>query len=290
MHVKHGLTLLKILGITNLLTKNKLVNFQTLVFKQILGISRKTTNLSVLLELGKYPITVNMKYQAIKYFTRFPSLSKERLLYETYAEVIKTHSTGEQIFVTYVIDLLNNLGLSIIWRDQLSREGSCPHQHTHKEILTRLTDIFSQNAFDHIQNTNSGKLKFLRSMKNTYNCEMCLKINNFENRRALTKLRTSNHRLAIETGGWTKIERENLLCKQCTQNEVEDEIHFLFKCQKYTDERLLTFQFIKSQCNVDLFYEKQQIENLKLLFISDHLSSLNTLGKFVKNSFKIREC
>ena len=223
-----------------------------------------------------------MKYQAIKYFTRFPSLSKERLLYETYAEAIKTHLRGVQSFVTFVIDLLNNLGLSIIWRDQLSQEGSCPHQHTHKEILTRLTDIFSQNAFDHIQNTNSGKLKFLRSMKNTYNCEMCLKINNFENRRALTKLCTSNHRLAIETGRWTKIERENLLCKQCTQNEVEDEIHFLFKCQKYTDERLLTFQFIKSQCNVDLFYEKQQIENLKLLFISDHLSSLN--------SFKIREC
>ena len=112
-------------------------------------------------------------------------------------------------------------------------------------------------------------------MKNTYNCETYLKINNFEN---------------IETGRWTKIERENLLCKQCTQNEVEDEIHFLFTCQKYTDERLLTFQFIKSQCNIDLFYEKQQIENLKLLFISDHLSSLNTLGKFVKNYFKIREC
>ena len=130
MHVKHGLTI-KILGITNLLTKNKLENFQTLVFKQILGISKKTTNLSVLLELGKYPITVNMKYQAIKYFTRYPSLSKEHLLYETYAEAIKTHSTGEQSFVTYVIDLLNNLGLSIIWRDQLSQEGSCPHQHTH---------------------------------------------------------------------------------------------------------------------------------------------------------------
>ena len=62
---------IKILGITNLLTKNKLENLQTLVFKQILGISRKTTNLSVLLELGKYPITVNMKYQAIKYFTNF---------------------------------------------------------------------------------------------------------------------------------------------------------------------------------------------------------------------------
>ena len=231
-----------------------------------------------------------MKYQAIKYFTRFPSLNKERLLYEAYADAIRIHSTGEQSFVTYVIDILNNLGLSVIWKEQLSQEGGCPHQHTHKEILTRLTDIFSQNAFDHIQNTNSGKLKFLRSMKHTYNCETYLKIDNFENRRALTKLRTSNHRLAIETGRWTKTERENRLCKQCTQNEIEDENHFLFKCQKYSDERLLTFQFIKSQCNVDLFDEEKQIENLKLLFISDHLSPLNTLGKFVKNSFKIREC
>ena len=96
--------------------------------------------------------------------------------------------------------------------DQLSQKGSCP-QPTHTEMLTRLTDIFSQNAFDHIQNTNSSKLKFLRSMKNTYNRETYLKINNFKNRRALTKLRTSNHLLAIETGRWTKIERENLLCK-----------------------------------------------------------------------------
>ena len=54
---------IKILGITNLLTKNKHVNFQTLVFKQILGVSRKTTNLSVLLELGKFPIPNNGKHE-----------------------------------------------------------------------------------------------------------------------------------------------------------------------------------------------------------------------------------
>ena len=127
-------------------------------------------------------------------------------------------------------------------------------------------------------------------MKHTYNREIYLKINNFENRRALTKLRTSNHRLAIETGRWTKTEVENRLCKQCTQNEVEDEQHFLFRCQKYSEERLLTFQLIKSQSNIDLFDKEHEIENIKLLFISDHLSSLNVLGKFVKNSFQNRVC
>ena len=188
-----------------------------------------------------------------------------------------------------MIDILNNLGLASIWRNQLSQEGEGSHTPTNKEILTRLTDIFSQNAFDHLQNTNSGKLKFLKSIKHTNNCETYLKLNNFENRRALTKLRACNHRLAVETGRWTKTERANRLCTQCPLNEIEDENHFLFKCQKYSDERLLTFQFIKSLCNIDLFLEEQQTENLKLLFNSENMSSLNRLGKFVKNSFLIRE-
>ena len=37
-----------------LLTKNKLETFQISIFKQLLGVSRKTTNLAMLLELGRY--------------------------------------------------------------------------------------------------------------------------------------------------------------------------------------------------------------------------------------------
>ena len=36
------------------------------------------------------------------------------------------------------------------------------------KILTRLKDISAQTIFDGIQNTNSGKLKFLGSLKETY--------------------------------------------------------------------------------------------------------------------------
>ena len=123
--------------------------------------------------------------------------------------------------------------------------------------------MFSQTALAHIQNTN--KLTFLKSLKEVYKSEKYLKINNSGNRRAITKLRTSNHTLAIEAGRWTNIERENR-CKQCTENKIEDEIHFLFQCTKYTAERQKTFETIKTKTNIDLSNNETKVENLKITF------------------------
>ena len=39
-----------------LLSTNKLEKLQTSIFKQLLGVSRKTTNLAIVLELGRYLI------------------------------------------------------------------------------------------------------------------------------------------------------------------------------------------------------------------------------------------
>ena len=47
-------------------------------------------------------------------------------------------------------------------------------------------------------------------------------------RLAFTRMRTSSHRLRIETGRWAKLNRENRLCK-CGQS-VGDEEHALTQC------------------------------------------------------------
>lgn len=39
--------------------------------------------------------------------------------------------------------------------------------------------------------------------------------------------------LRIETGRITGGELQNRLCRNCNINEVEDELHFLFKCNPY---------------------------------------------------------
>ena len=50
------------------------------------------------------------------------------------------------------------------------------------------------------------------------------------------KLRISNHKLNIETGRYENISRCNRICPVCGLS-VEDEIHFLFDCPKYSAMR-----------------------------------------------------
>ena len=50
------------------------------------------------------------------------------------------------------------------------------------------------------------------------------------------KLRISNHKLNIETGRYDKISRCDSICPVCSL-DIEDEIHFLFDCAKYSSIR-----------------------------------------------------
>ena len=98
-----------------ILTKNKLEIFQISIFKQILGVSRKTTNLAILLELDRHPISTYMHYQAIKYFSRLSSINSERLLHEAYnieKQIIQTDGTG---FSNYITNVLDKIGMSNVW-------------------------------------------------------------------------------------------------------------------------------------------------------------------------------
>ena len=56
------------------------------------------------------------------------------------------------------------------------------------------------------------------------------------NRKTLVKLRISNHQLNIETGRYDKISRCDRICPVCSL-DIEDEIHFLFDCPKYSSIR-----------------------------------------------------
>ena len=90
--------------------------------------------------------------------------------------------------------------MSNVWRGQIEHDRNTILEKPviTKAILIRFNDVFSQTALAHSQNTN--KLSFLNSLKGVYNSEKYLQINNFSNRKAITKLRTSNHTLAIEAG------------------------------------------------------------------------------------------
>lgn len=56
-------------------------------------------------------------------------------------------------------------------------------------------------------------------------------------RKLFTCFRLSSHKLAIETGRFTGVQRENRMCQNCNMNVLESEYHFLLTCTKYTSLR-----------------------------------------------------
>ena len=69
------------------------------------------------------------------------------------------------------------------------------------------------------------------------------------------------------------------LCKLCSENEVEDEIHFLLKCPNYNDERIaLLNQAITLNQN---FINLPIAEQVK--FLMNNLNLIKHVAKYVEN-------
>ncbi|KXJ12007.1 hypothetical protein AC249_AIPGENE11481 [Exaiptasia diaphana] len=126
----------------------------------------------------------------------------------------------------------------------------------------RLQDIEKQNWHGELFNDERGihgqrnKLRTFRLFKVNYSLEGYLtKVKQFHHRRALTKLRISNHDLEIEkgrySGGYKKVEERK--CFHC-KDAVEDEKHFLIKCPLYSKIR---DKFIK-QNNIHDFIAEEE--------------------------------
>ena len=64
-------------------------------------------------------------------------------------------------------------------------------------------------------------------------------LHNTKLRNALSKLRLSSRRLAVETGRHTGVERQNRKCIFCVTDDLEDEYHSVLICPRYNNLRTL---------------------------------------------------
>ena len=101
---------------------------------------------------------------------------------------------------------------------------------------TRIRDISFQNSHSDI--TTKSKLRSYCEFKSLlvpekYPC--CIPY--FHKRRALSRLRCSDHPLRIETGRWSNIPPNEHFCELCNSDSIEDEYHFVLKCPFFSDFR-----------------------------------------------------
>ena len=93
-------------------------------------------------------------------------------------------------------------------------------------------------------------------------------------------MRTSDHFLEIERGRYKRVKRPDRLCTMCTNNVLEDEIHYFFHCPKYSDIRKNLENNIKNSYENDIN---------KYINIMSSWSHLQFVVPFIKKSLILRK-
>ena len=104
--------------------KGSFEKLQLKVCKQILGAHRKTMNIPVLAELGRFPLKLSIDTQMIKYFKRFNSILKDRHIYKIYQESLTSDNFTKSKWFSYIKRIVDEIGFSCIWINQVN-ERNC---------------------------------------------------------------------------------------------------------------------------------------------------------------------
>jgi hypothetical protein len=81
-------------------------------------------------------------------------------------------------------------------------------------------------------------LRLYKEVKTNMDAELYVKLNLTSSERSmLAQLRMGILPIRIETGRFTNMKLSDRICQICQEQKVEDEIHFLFICDSYSERR-----------------------------------------------------
>lgn len=247
--------------------------------KSALGVKTSTATVMVYGETGRFPLTIETKINAVKYYVRLREMKNDSIVKQVFFDLSNLHSLGFKTWVSDLTNMLENYDISY----ENDEDVCCIISEFDKKIH----ESFVEDWQGQIQNESRNIFKLYRTIKFQHSMEQYLYLL-YDNRYrvALSRLRCSSHALEIEKGRHNKIERDNRICKQCSRNNIEDEIHFVLYCDKYRDNRSEMFEKI---CN---FYPdfKEWDDNVKcnFLFTNENMLILAYFGKFVYHCFRER--
>ena len=193
--------------------------------KQLRGLRKETTNIGVLLELGRLPLNISTIKASIKNWERIRGGGANTLLNASYEDSM-AHSLSWTMSIKKTLEINGMLDLFInVHRHKTPLVVKCIYQ--------RLSDNFYQTSFEAI-NKNTSKLRTYALFKHASGCEKYLTVTkNVSVRTLVTKFRLSNHGLMIEIGRHNGTPKEARFCPFCS-TEIETEFHFLWDCPTYS--------------------------------------------------------
>ena len=194
--------------------------------RQILGLNKKTSNMGILAETGKYPLSVNIYVQMMKYWVRLLT-TDSLLLKEAHMDNMERYARGNPCWIKPIIYLLKITQTEPIDVAEIFQNRTSFIINVSKKIK----DIYTCHWKNEAADKTEGKLKFYLQLKKNFAFEKYLDTIPRVNRKDTTRLRLSSHSLPIEKMRSEEISREERKCTLCELNEVGDEWHYISRCE-----------------------------------------------------------
>ena len=193
--------------------------------RQILGVHKKTTNIAVLSETGKFPISLKMFKHIIRYWRRIAT--SEKILLVAAREANEMMQKKNKHNCSKVTNYLLNMTGSTIDTNQ-------------KTIEKELENLYIKWWTEQAKTTGENKLDYYYTLKRSFGFEKYLNNVPPHIRRYITRLRMSSHAFPIEVQRYNKkkIQREDRKCTICNLNEVGNEEHYLLRCKNAEIENI----------------------------------------------------
>jgi len=208
--------------------------FHLAFLKSILGVKASTPNCFVYGELGVFPLIIDRKMRVIKYWLKIiRELENDKsYVQKVYKELINIHILfpNQVTWVSQVKNMLERYGFGYVWRNQMVENEA----YFLRIFKQRIVDVYLQEWSAQVELTSDNRL--FKNIKNKFEYESYLDLNNRSFCVAIAKIRLSSHIFYIERGRWgpDRLGIEDRKCNVC--NVLEDEYHCLIACPKFNNE------------------------------------------------------
>ena len=260
--------------------------------KWALGVHRKSSNVGVWGETGRFPLIFEAIRLSLNYFKRINTMDDNSLVnaavHEQKALDLPWYKSIKHLLK---LDEIYSLDHVTAYQKLTSRSTSNKKsQHPNHDPIKNLTELkplpskkfrvwkimnVLRDHFSHCweaSKSSSPKLQFYHLMKSKFKREPYLDIcKGFSRRASTTKLRISAHDLQIEKGRYLNISRDNRFCPWCQTSmgieQVENEEHMLYNCDLYSKNRS---KLISRLNNIPFNYPRSEVN------AQSHIFNLNT--------------
>lgn len=243
--------------------------------KRIIGVHKNASNFAILSELGRFPLHFDIVKSMLNYWQRLENLEKFELLQDAYIHSKKLFEEKKPSWYGSIQTIITQIPEITINLDKNKKINKI-------KIFKILKNRYIKTWHLNHRENSEGKLRTYAKVKDKFGFENYINIiNNFELRKNLCKFRISAHQLQIEKGRYQGLLLNHRICQNCSSGEVEDEIHFLFRCQKYKDEREILMKSIVENC---MSFQNLDPEKKLIWILScENPEILKLLGKFISN-------